>query len=471
MRWLTRSIAVCAVAAFAVGCGAEGPQGPAGQSPEVDVEPFDDHEDCPAGGYEVIVDGETEATICDGQDGQTGEDGETPEISTERFDDHEDCPAGGVLVEIGDDETVVCDGEDGTTPIVDVQEVAPGTGPGDCPNGGVELTITSVDEDGETSTETKLICGGGEPLPEVELDSCLIDEPSDSFEIFEDETFWTYGHFDAGPYTGADAPGEIPEGDLVGEFGYGDVDTDPDNGDWTWEEADIDEDWYDEETDSFEYLVEDFEVGTYHYLYRVSIDGGDNWTYCGVDGDFELTDYDSETDPGIGEVLVAPETIAAWIFGDDDDSLDPTEGDGTAELVNGSGTFSSGGGWYAGSWITDDELPEDLDDQQYFRFASDDFSDSDEFNLAGTFRRTGTGPQQLAVVAEYDDDSLALHDEGIELASDDEESHELVISSDQLDDEDVGETADLEAIRIYGYDADGSGNLWLYNLAFFYFPE
>ena len=157
---IARSLCFALVLMLMSACGGEGEQGPPGPEGEpgddaqVETQRVEDHDDCPGGGTEILIDGEAEAVVCDGE---TGEDGTTPEVETERHDDHDECPAGGVDILVdGDVETTVCDGEEGHAPGVEIESDDDHE---ECPAGGIDIIIDGEveavvcdGEDGETPT-------------------------------------------------------------------------------------------------------------------------------------------------------------------------------------------------------------------------------------------------------------------------------------------------------------------------------
>ncbi len=193
---------VAALSLLAVGCGSDGERGPPGESPDIQVEGFDEHADCAGGGVAVIIDGAEEVVVCDGEDGEGSEvsaeyhddhaecpaggtdvivdgeveavvcDGVSPTIETERHDDHEDCPYGGVDVIVdGEPTAVLCDGEDGETPNITTETVAEHDS---CP---ASATILSFGFESGSDTDV-VICDGakGEPGEIPDIQSERLDE-------------------------------------------------------------------------------------------------------------------------------------------------------------------------------------------------------------------------------------------------------------------------------------------------------
>jgi hypothetical protein len=84
-------------------------------------------------------------------------------------------------------------------------------------------------------------------------------------------------------------PMNNPDDQLVVEFGYGDDESDPDAGGWTWV-AGVPNGGWDGSTvgapnnDEYQADLQFPAAGTYDYAARVSGDGGGTWVYCDLDG-------------------------------------------------------------------------------------------------------------------------------------------------------------------------------------------
>lgn len=550
MKWCSRSIALLSVFGFLFACGGEGAQGPPGEDAEVETEAFeehddcpgsgieilvdgevtavvcdgissdvttqrnDDHDECPAGGLDIIVDGEVVDVVCDGEDGEDGE-GQAPEISIDEdpeecgdaggvavtigdedpfqicngessdapditIGDDEDCgEAGGYSITVGDADPVdICNGEDGFTPTVETEELDPDpTGP--CVDGGVRLTITSQDADGDPAEESVVICAGNKPLPDPEIGWCNVAYP-DSIEQYDDEATTVYGHVEVDGYTGEQG-GQLPE-EFAGQLGWGDAGVDPSDSDWEWLDADVDEDFdWDDSRDSFMADLGPVDAGEYHYLYRMTVDGQE-WTYCGLEGIVDLEDFDGEVDPGFLDVSTAPTVIGLWDFDAEDEAdrlLNPPIGDGWARFSDGTEEDPVGGSTFFGSthwvgqgyWSEDSEFPdEEFEDREFFEFNSDDFSDFDEVLVNVDFQRTTTGPAQAQMVAEFDDGTLAMLEEAVELP-DGSSSYNLDISPDVLEvfEGELEDGDEVVSYRVYGFDSGnfgGSENMRIEDIEF-----
>ena len=568
MKWCIRSVVLVSILFFMAGCGGEGEQGPPGEDADVQTQRVDDHDECPGAATEILIDGEVTAVVCDGEsgptgdDGQDGEDGETPEVTTERHDDHDECPAGGVDILVdGEVETVVCDGEDGEgqipeisieeepdecgdlggvavtigdeapfvlcngeqgdapeieigqpdncgdaggysitvgdadpidvcngadgqdgddgqdgqdgedgfSPNIDVVELDPDpTGP--CVEGGVELTITSQDASGNVTDESVIICAGGQPLPDPEISFCNVSYP-EMIEQNDDESTTVYGHIEVDGYTGEQG-GQLPD-EYGAELGWGDVGVEPSDADWDWKEAELDEDFdWDDNRDAFMADLGPVDAGDYDYLYRMTVDGQE-WTYCGLEGMFDLADYDADVDAGFMEVSEAASVIVHWDFDAEDEEdrlLSPPVGNGWArfsdgtfeEPVGGSTFFGPGGSHWAaaGYWSEDSEFPDsEFDDREFFEFNSEDFSEFDQVSINADFQRSSTGPAQAQIVAEFDDGTVAHLPDALDLPSG-SSSHSVDASSDVLvafDGGVIDADDEIESFRVYGFDSGSFG--------------
>lgn len=192
MRWALRSAILGASVALLAACGGEeGPQGPPGDGADVETERFEEHDECPAGGVAVVVNGEESTVICDGEagddgdagdpgaPGDDGDDGMTPDVTAERVETHDECPAGGVVIAVSVDggaesDTVVCDGDDGApgeSPTIDVEDVDETSVAHDCGAAGGHL-ITVTDADGSVASET-VVCNGADGDGSMDV---IIDE-------------------------------------------------------------------------------------------------------------------------------------------------------------------------------------------------------------------------------------------------------------------------------------------------------
>ena len=485
-----------------------------GDAPEVDTERHEDHADCPGGGVDIIVDGTVSDVICDGED---GEEGQAPQIVI--AEDPEDCgDAGGVAVTLGDEDPFpICNGEDGAGEGGEVPEIVigepsdcgdaggysltigeedpidicngeAGTGEGGsdveivelepsdvgpCIEGGLEITVT--DSDG--NDETFVICGVS-PIDPPEIGWCNTSYPG-SIETLDIGSAVVYGQVYVEDFTG-DQPATLPEDDFVAALGYVEAaadpvdDVDPTDGAWEWIEAELNEDFENGNNDEFMADFSEIDAGEYYYLYRMSVDGGDNWVYCGLDGDFDAGDYDASEDAGWMEVSsVEPGLLAGWDF--QGANLSATRGqdgnayamfsDGDESDPVGSSTFFGGGQSHwaaAGVWITEDEFPpSDFEDLEYFGFYSAAFASFDEFTVNGEFRRTGEGPKQFQIVAEFDDGALAMLEVAVEITDADTNMTIDGIEVDRDDLVSIGDDPDQDAsivaFRIYGFEANNFG--------------
>lgn len=153
--------------------GAEGPAGEDGLSPEITTEHHEDHSNCPAGGTDILVDGDVETTICDGEDGEDGEDATAPQIDTEYDEAHDECPAGGtdILVD-GDVETTICDGD---SPAVTTRRFEQHN---ECPAGGIEVLVDDEVED--------VVCDGVSPTVTTDHDPNHPECPAGGVDILID---------------------------------------------------------------------------------------------------------------------------------------------------------------------------------------------------------------------------------------------------------------------------------------------
>ncbi|MFU8802447.1 MAG: hypothetical protein ACNA8W_01440 [Bradymonadaceae bacterium] len=179
--------------------GSTGAQGPEGPAPDVSIEVETAGENCEFGGVRVTIGNEDPFFVCNGEDGSPGapgndgdhgdkgdkgdegDDGITPTITVEEIeetDTEHDCDAGGFVVTVdpndGTDPTVeyLCHGEQGeqgepgetgaATGITIVEFDGGDEGDNCVDTGGLKITTTSLDVDGNDVTDDYFVCHGAE---------------------------------------------------------------------------------------------------------------------------------------------------------------------------------------------------------------------------------------------------------------------------------------------------------------------
>lgn len=371
-------------------------------------------QDCDFGGVSVTIGDADPFEVCDGAPGEAGEPGEAPSVSV---GSPADCEFGGVSVTIGDAAPFdVCngapgaDGEPGASPAIDVAPIEAGGACGDA--GGYLITIT----DAQGVEETATVCngeGGGttdpDPDPVTVITECM---------IVTDAVTTPEG-------TAADADGLVSvevdgtaanlPATFVAELGYGDVSAAPST--WTYAEG---------IADATGELLGEFgtaiAAGDYGFVWRVALEEGDAWTYCGVNGTFDtFAPADAGTLSVTAQSTGEPQTVVAWDF---ENGLNASEGAGSGEFfLDGVSTTcdaESGGQWRCTGFTSGTDFFEadgvTPRTQSYYRFAAD-FTAFTDISLTGTFRATSTGPRWLQIAAEYADGSLAFMDTPYEITA------------------------------------------------------
>ena len=113
------------------------------------------------------------------------------------------------------------------------------------------------------------------------VDWCRLQWPVDHTAT-QGEQFWAYVRlFEDGITTRSPGTDEDPL--VVVEVGYGDHSSEPALGGWAWFGAAPNPGWVDvSEPNNDEYMAEvtALEPGSFHMAGRVSVDGGQTWTYC-----------------------------------------------------------------------------------------------------------------------------------------------------------------------------------------------
>ncbi|TXD38422.1 hypothetical protein FRC98_05910 [Lujinxingia vulgaris] len=413
-------------------------------------------QNCDFGGVSVTIGDADPFEVCDGADGEAGEPGEAPSVSV---GSPADCEFGGVSVTIGDAAPFdVCngapgaDGEPGASPAIDVTNIDAGGVCGEA--GGYLITIT----DAQGVEETATVCngeGGGttdpDPDPVTVITECMI--VTDAVTTPEG----TAADADGLVSVEVDGVGTDVPATFVAELGYGDVGTDP--GTWTYAEG---------IADATGELLGEFGssivAGEYGFVWRVALEAGDAWTYCGVNGTFDTF---TEADAGSLSVTTAavPQTIVGWDFATD---LNASEGTGSGEFfLNGVPTTclaESGNQWRC------DNLPESTDffdadgvtplADTYYRFESS-FTAFQSISVEFQYRATGTGPTLMQIAAEFADGSLEFLSEPFVVNNDGSYPTETLALPPA-----AGEAGPV-AYRFYPYGASGSGgNIRFTNVTF-----
>jgi hypothetical protein len=120
----------------------------------------------------------------------------------------------------------------------------------------------------------------------VTIEWCRLQSPATA-EVMVSEAFTVYGRVYVEGVTDQSVNND-PYPALVAEVGWGEVDSDPAAGAWTWVEATPNPGWDGTtfgEPNNDEYMA-DLEIdtaGTFHYAVRFSGDSGNRWVYCDLD--------------------------------------------------------------------------------------------------------------------------------------------------------------------------------------------
>ncbi|TXD38430.1 hypothetical protein FRC98_05950 [Lujinxingia vulgaris] len=163
-------------------------------------------------------------------------------------------------------------------------------------------------------------------------------------------------------------------------------------------------------------------VGEYSFVWRVALEEGDAWTYCGVNGTFDTF---APADAGTLTVAAAgePVTIAAWDFAGS--SLTASEGVGSAQFIEGGvptscNFYGSDDEWTCDNFLMDTEFfqPDGVTPKSnvYFRYEAD-FTGYSDISASGLFKVSNSGPTHLQIAAEYGDGSLEFMAEPFEITA------------------------------------------------------
>lgn len=156
----------------------------------------------------------------------------------------------------------------------------------------ITATTPAADQSGKVGVTVSLPGGGNDTLSDgfeytgevqkLEVGWCTLQHPPSAESTVGMPTDAIFGRVFVEECTN----GESKCDEVVAELGYGPADGDPsaDTDDYRWISADYNPDHTADDNDEYGAELEPGDPGSYGYLYRFSVDDGDNWTYCDLDG-------------------------------------------------------------------------------------------------------------------------------------------------------------------------------------------
>ncbi len=111
---------------------------------------------------------------------------------------------------------------------------------------------------------------------------CILQSPPASSSKVSEPTEAIYGR----AYVEGCTEGDSACSQLAAQLGYGVIGSDPsaDPSQWTWTDAAYNPAHTDDNNDEFQASLTIDTEGSYSYTYRFSVDAGQSWTYCDLDG-------------------------------------------------------------------------------------------------------------------------------------------------------------------------------------------
>lgn len=111
---------------------------------------------------------------------------------------------------------------------------------------------------------------------------CVLQSPASTSTKISEATESIYGR----AFVEGCTEGDSACSQLVAQLGFGAAGSDPtaDSVDWTWSEAVYNAAHTDDNNDEFKSSLVLQDEGSYSYTYRFSVDDGQSWTYCDLDG-------------------------------------------------------------------------------------------------------------------------------------------------------------------------------------------